>query len=116
MRENDGPKRVGADVDAREIFERRDDAVGSMAISVRVVVRVDGMSRRILEHGLDRRDDFVRLRADKPERPCRDALRLFWVLSRATKTGTPSAGASSWMPPESVRMAVAFDINRANCA
>ena len=38
------------------------------------------------------------------------------VLSRATSTGTPSAGASSWMPPESVRMTAALDIRRANCA
>ncbi len=33
------------------------------------------------------------------------------VVSRRTNTGMPKAGASSWIPPESVRMSVACFIN-----
>ena len=32
------------------------------------------------------------------------------LVSRRTRTGLPSEGASSWMPPESVRMSVDCDI------
>ena len=80
------------------------NALACVTIAVGITcVRHSRVFRRVVEQPRELAVDRLLLGADEPQLPAATPSGRS-VVSRMTSTGFPREGASSWMPPESVRI------------